>query len=282
MRLDRTASVYLFQPWNRWLRPRRTGIPILMYHRVPEVDRCSKHPYYCTNTAVETFARQIRFLYENGYRTVNVTEAFRRVQTNVKAQKLVAITFDDGYGDFYRNVFPILNRYGYSATMFLPTAFIADFPKQFKGEDCLTWSQVRELRKAGMEFGSHSVNHPQLRDVGPKELQREIHDSKRQIEDKLGAPVVTFSYPYAFPEADPEFVKKLQTLLCESGYRSGVSTIIGRVRQSDNPFFLKRLPVNSHDDPRFFRAKLEGGYDWLHKVQYVSKLMSARRHTAER
>ena len=57
----------------------------------------------------------------------------------------------------------------------------------------------------------------------------------------------------------------------------GVTTVIGRVERSDNPFFMKRLPVNSADDLRFFQAKLEGGYDWLRTVQYVSKLRTGGR-----
>jgi len=253
----------------RW----QTKVPILMYHRVPKVDHCSTHPYYCTATAVAVFEQQVRFLQENGYRGVSVSEAFRAVQRPARdeGQKLVAITFDDGYQDFYTHAFPILNRYGYSATVFLPTAYIGDSSRRFKEEECLTWAQVRELRKVGVEFGSHTVTHPQLRDVGPERLREEVVGSKAEIEQRLGESVGTFSYPYAFPETDREFVARLRGVLQESGYQVGVSTILGRAVSSDNRLFMKRLPVNSHDDLPLFQAKLEGGYDWLHRVQYASK-----------
>jgi peptidoglycan/xylan/chitin deacetylase (PgdA/CDA1 family) len=281
MRADRLATLYFFDPVRRFMRLSGSGIPILMYHRIPEEDTCTTHPYYCTNTAVPVFEQQIAFLHRSGYRSVSVTEAFRLAQARATGEKLVAITFDDGYQDFYTNAFPVLNRYGYSATVYLPTAYIGDSSRRFKETDCLTWSQVRELRKAGIEFGSHTVTHPQLRNVGPEQLRQEIRDSKLQIEEKLGEPAETFAYPYAFPEGDRGFVERLRGVLSESGYRSGVSTIIGRARISDNPFHMRRLPANSHDDLRLFQTKLEGGYDWLHTLQYAAKLRPRRLNSPE-
>ena len=110
---------------------------------------CTGHPYYCTNTAVRVFEQQIRFLRQDGYRAVSLADAYGYVRDASPGERLVAITFDDGYADFYTNALPILHRYGYSATVFLPTAYIGNVSRQFKGADCLTWSQVRELRKAG-------------------------------------------------------------------------------------------------------------------------------------
>jgi peptidoglycan/xylan/chitin deacetylase (PgdA/CDA1 family) len=270
-RADRLATLHFFHPLRR-LRAQGAGIPILMYHSISECGDSARHPYYRTSTTVKMFEQQVRFLHENGYRTVGVTEASMRMQTLKPTEKRVAITFDDGYLDFYTNAFPILNHYGYSATVFLPTDFIGQTAHQFKGVECLTWSQVRELRKAGVGFGSHTVTHPQLHTVSTEQLRTEVGRSKDEIEKQLGESVDTFAYPYAFPETDRAFVETLREALQENEYRSGVTTIIGRTKPSDNPFFMRRLPVNSHDDPRLFQAKLEGGYDWLRTAQYVSKL----------
>ncbi len=186
-------------------------------------------------------------------------------------EKPVVLTFDDGYQDFYTDAFPLLNRFGYSATVFLPTAYIGDAGRPFKGLECLTWGQVRELHQAGVEFGSHTVTHPKLHTMGAEELTREVRCSKERIEDELGCQVKSFSYPYAFPETDRTFVPKLQRILEETGYEDGVSTIIGRLDPTCNRMFMKRLPINSDDDIRFFQAKLEGAYDWLHAAQYALK-----------
>jgi peptidoglycan/xylan/chitin deacetylase (PgdA/CDA1 family) len=270
-RADRLATLHFFHPLQR-LRDRGTRIPILMYHSISNSDDSSQHPYYRTTTTPKMFDQQIRLLHQKGYRAVSVTEASRLMQTAHHAGNLVGITFDDGYQDFHTNAFPILNRYGYSATVFLPTAYIGQASRQFKGAQCLRWNQVRELRKAGIEFGSHTVTHPQLRSVTTEQMRTEVGRSKDEIQQQLGEPVETFAYPYAFPETDRTFVDILRSALQENEYRSGVTTIIGRTEASDDPLFMRRLPVNSDDDPLLFQAKIEGGYDWLRTVQYASKL----------
>ena len=57
---------------------------------------------------------------------------------------------------------------------------------------------------------------------------------------------------------------------------NGVCTIIGTAGPSDDTYFLPRLPINSHDDLRLFRAKLEGAYDWLHVAQRWYKSLFGR------
>jgi peptidoglycan/xylan/chitin deacetylase (PgdA/CDA1 family) len=159
----------------------------------------------------------------------------------------------------------------------LPTAYIGDTASKFKGIECLTWSQIRELHKVGVHFGSHTVTHPQLRSMKTEDVRTEVRASKATIEDKLSAPVKSFAYPFAFPETDRVFRQRLRAILVEAGYEFGVSTILGTADRTDDRFFMKRLPMNSSDDLRFFGAKLEGAYDWLHTLQYVRKLVGKGR-----
>ncbi len=276
-RADRLATVYFFHPLRK-LRAQGKRIPILMYHSISDRDDSARHPYYRTVTAPRVFARHLKFLHDRGYRTISLNDAVRLLrEPDADVQNTVVITFDDGFLDFYTHAFPLLNIYGFSATMFLPTAYIDHTVQKFKGVKCLTWSQVRELRKAGVEFGSHTVTHPQLRSVSTEQMRVEVGRSKDDIEEKLGERVEAFAYPYAFPETDATFVEILRDSLQENEYGSGVTTVIGRANRSDNPFFMKRLPVNSADDVLFLQAKLEGGYDWLRTVQYAAKLKSLGR-----
>jgi hypothetical protein len=79
---------------------------------------------------------------------------------------------------------PVLSQYGFSATMFLPNAYIGEKPVSFKGKDCLTWEEVRELKQHGVLFGSHTVTHPQLRELSAAAIHEEIANSKAAIEEK--------------------------------------------------------------------------------------------------
>jgi peptidoglycan/xylan/chitin deacetylase (PgdA/CDA1 family) len=159
--------------------------------------------------------------------------------------------------------------------MFLPTAHIGDSTRSFQGKECLTWNEVRELRKYGISFGSHTVSHPQLCGLNAKAVREEVVVSKDTIEQGLGCAVQSFAYPFAFPQLDTGFKARLRETLREAGYRNGVCTNIGRSCSSSDPFFLQRLPINSGDDRRLFHAKLVGAYDWVSKPQYLVKAVKS-------
>jgi peptidoglycan/xylan/chitin deacetylase (PgdA/CDA1 family) len=271
-RFDRFATLYVFHPLNGIASGNNRAIPILMYHSIAD-DREAVHPYYRTSTSPAQFAAQMKYLFNHGYRTACLAEAVGQLQSSAApAERLVVVTFDDGFRDFYAQAFPVLRQYGFHATVFLPTAFIDDTARSFKGKDCLTWSEVRELNQMGTRFGSHTVTHPQLRDLSSVLIDEEIKNSKNTIEDKLGCAIDSFAYPYAFPQSDTDFKKKLQETLRMAGYSSGVCTVVGRANRKSEPLFLERLPVNSCDDQALLQAKLAGSYDWIAKPQYLAKL----------
>lgn len=206
--------------------------------------------------------------------------ALRSLEQGEKRDRRVVVTFDDGYADFYSAAYPILSEYGFKATVFLVSGHTGDQRLQFKGKECLTWSEVRELHSKGICIGSHTVTHPELKLLNRAEVEYEISRSKQAIEDKIGSSVKSFSYPFAFPEADQAFTGFLESKLAGHGYQNGVSTIIGRASGRSHRFFLPRLPVNTWDDVRFFQAKLEGAYDWVHAFQYAHKLIRTKQHSA--
>ncbi len=190
---------------------------------------------------------------------------------------MVVLTFDDGYRDFYTDAYPVLEKYGLSATVFLPTAFVGQTTRQFNERSCMTWREVNELSAWGITFGSHTVNHPELRVLPRDRVQDELRRSREVLQDRLGQSVDSFSYPYAFPEDDVDFVHFLRDTLEACGYKNGVTTILGRSSPGDDPFFLKRLPVNSEDDIPLFRAKMSGAYDWMRFPQKIRKRLMKRR-----
>jgi peptidoglycan/xylan/chitin deacetylase (PgdA/CDA1 family) len=277
MRLDRSLTLHFFQPLqNLGLRAGGLHLPILMYHSISDAPEPGVSPYYRVCTSPRRFAEHMQSLAESGWQGVTLRDGLDLLAGKKQSTaRPVAITFDDGFHDFYTAAFPILKQHGFSATMYLPTAFIGDDRRLFKSRTCLTWGEIRELQQTGVEFGSHTVNHPVLYDLSWQEIERELAPSKERIEQELGETIASFAYPYAFPQEDAPFAKTFAGLLRDAGYCNCVTTVIGRAQPDGSPFSLKRLPANDDDDPALLEAKLTGAYDWLSGPQSWSK--TARR-----
>lgn len=250
--------------------PSFQGIPILMYHSVSDSTEDWVPHYFRVTTKPQTFERHLEILADRGYGARPLREIGALLENKKTPKKNVILTFDDGFKDVFTTVAPLLGRYGFSATVFLPTHYI-DRPGEelTKGKTHLGWADVRELASQGIEFGSHTVNHPMLRYCEREVIAREVTESKKIIEDKTGVPVVSFSNPYRLPFEERKTVEFLTDCLRGAGYRYAVSTMIGIARSLDNGFFLNRLPMNDDDDERLFIAKLEGAYNWVNIPQYL-------------
>lgn len=270
-RLDRLLSTHMVGPLLRfgehWRVPR---IPILMYHGIQEGAGREKLFREIHITPAE-FARQMQYLRSAGYRTVDLIEALAILDSGASCEKTFVITFDDGYRDFYTAAFPVLQSCGFSATVFLITGFMPDAERAAVPARYMNWAEVREVCAHGIRIGSHSVTHPFLSRITVEQIDSELERSKRSIEDKLGVLVDSFAYPYAFPEHDGRFIRHISERLDSLGYRNAVSTIIGSAGPRSNRYLLPRLPMNAHDDPELFVAKVEGSYDWMHAVQSLRK-----------
>lgn len=277
LRADRLATLYLSYPFRRIIFPlHRLSVPILMYHSISHPSEKQRHPYFETATSPTVFAEHIKFLKESGYRTITLAEAIQYIESGTPdSVAKVVITCDDGFKDFYTEAFPVLDRHQATATVFLPTSYIAEERRQFKSWECMRWSEVRELRKAGIDFGSHTLTHQHLKCLKRSEIDTELRCSKERIENELGCSVESFSYPFAFPETDSAFKVMLKDLLKTLGYKNGVTTVVGTLGVGDDLYFMPRLPINSWDDLPLFRAKLAGAYNWLRYVQYAAKLNNA-------
>jgi peptidoglycan/xylan/chitin deacetylase (PgdA/CDA1 family) len=275
LRLDRFTTLCIAH-LSQEGRSAVESIPVLMYHSISDEEQADLHPYFRTTTSRAMFASQMEHLYRNNYEACSPQQAADFLSSpSVPSRKKVVITFDDGFRDFYCEAFPVLSRFNFTASVFLPTAYIGDSTLKFKGRDCLSWSEVKEMQRYGITFGSHTVTHPQLRALNRETVKEEVTVSKSTIEEKTGSTVESFCYPYAFPAPDNDFKKMLRELLSQAGYRQGFTTMIGRANACSDPLFFERLPVNGCDDSAFFCAKLLGAYDWVAKPQSAIQFLKS-------
>jgi len=268
-RLDRLITLAVARPLRR-LAHAAPGIPVLMYHSISNDDLPQPHPYFNTGTSPRAFADQMRYLRDEHYNVLTLGELHRLLDGHhAVPERSVVLTFDDGYRDFLTEAWPVLREHGFPATVFLSTDFVGS---SHMGRACLSWDEIRQAKSEGVVFGSHTASHPHLVALHEGEIAREWISSKARIEQELGEKIDLFAYPFTFPEANAGFVRRLYRILQDAGYVQGVTTIVGTALASEGNYFLPRLPINTFDDVRFFRAKLDGDYDWVHGPQLLYKL----------
>jgi peptidoglycan/xylan/chitin deacetylase (PgdA/CDA1 family) len=276
-----------------------------MYHSISRRDESQVGDYFKLCTTPERFRLQMETLKKHGHTATDLEtglEHLRRSTLNSQPStpnpRPLVLTFDDGLRNFYTEALPVLAGFGFTATVYLPTAFVGDSRRSFAphggsrpsplnhalsaDSDCLTWSEVRECQKLGIRFGAHTVSHAKLYDLPWPDIEAEVRDCRSDIEAHLGRPVTTFAYPYAFPQADREFCSRLRETLAASGYQSCATTIVGRVAKGDDSFTLRRLPANGEDDPALLLAKVTGSYDWMAPAQCAAKRLKGMLHNGPR
>ncbi len=269
MRLDRMLCLTA----GKYLRPAsKIRIPILMYHSVSEEQKPVKHPYFSTTVTTAVFKAHLNFLKEHNYKIINLNQISGYLKQDVNEQKLAVITFDDGYRDFYENAFPLLQEFGFTATVFVPSGIISENGiSMLEGQVLMNWQQIRECQANNIEVGSHSLTHGVLVNGTRQSLETELKESKKILEQKLNTSITSFAYPYCFPAENKEFVLLLKEILLDSDYKTGVTTSIGLATEKSDNLILSRIPVNDFDDLQLFSAKLNGYYDFLYLLQILFK-----------
>ena len=253
------------------------------------------------------FEQEMRYLAKH-YKVVSLSDLLTRLEDG-SPERTLAITFDDGYLDNYENAFPVLQRYGLPATIFLTTGSVdsrlplwfeqlagavkktsldhldleLDIPRRFwmrttaerldangaifsvlrglpdkqrrdwldvilrqlgaveadrdRYGKMLTWDQVRLMKSRGIDFGGHTVTHPFIARLTPEQVEWEVGECKRRIEDELQLPVASFAYPNGREE---DFGKWNKNVVRSAGYRAAVTTIWGLNYRSTDPMELRR------------------------------------------
>lgn len=217
--------------------PQSIKVPILVYHYVENVTDHRDTIRKSLNTNPQLLAKQIETLKNAGYKFITPKELMDILDGKLRPpRKSVILSFDDGYRDFYTDVFPILKKYRVKAVAYIVSGFI-DKPNYMFVE------QIKEIAKSELvEIGAHTVGHIPLQGVSLELAKKEIEESKKTLEKLLKVPVVSFAYP------DGQFDHQAINLVKGAGLRSAVSTIHGNDANQENKYFLYRIHPGQNVD----------------------------------
>lgn len=204
--------------------------PILAYHHI-----ALKRPQNSYYVSPQIFDAQMKWLIDNSYHIISFDTFYKAATGQAKLpKKPVVITFDDGDRDQFQNAFPILKKYGLTATFFIKI--------NSANKSGMNWGQLRELAAAGNIIGSHSVNHDNMINMSESRLKYELEESKKILEQNIGVKIKYFCYPGGeYSDATVRATKK-------AGYLAAVTTKHKVYQEIKNDSSILTLPRVHIDD----------------------------------
>ncbi len=240
-------------------------IPIVLYHRIgPPEEALGLRSIYVSPRA---FAEQMAYLHRQGYTTLSPAQIPPILRGERKPPKRpIVLTFDDGSHTVYTSAFPVLDKNGLKAVVFIVAGLVGQISlwcndKEAEPHRLMSWEELTELQKYGHYLESHTINHPWLSRLTPSKTREELDSSKKLLEDKLGRPVSSVAYPYG------DYTREVIQITQEVGYQWACSTHIGNRHQPEDLFQLKRVLVGPDTSLSRFKYRLSGLYDLEYKLK---------------
>jgi len=200
-------------------------IPVLNYHKVDSLN-------HALSVSPQEFEEQMEYLYKEQYHTISPDQLMAYLKHGKELpEKPILITFDDGYLDNYTNAYPIMKKYGFTATIFIVTNLVGHDPR------FITWDQVREMQQNGTVFGSHTVNHTSLTSLTKQQIIDELTQSRAEIAHQLGKPPKYFAYPTGTYNAE------IEEMVRTAGYKAAFTIQYGQVGGDSDLYALERIPI---------------------------------------
>ncbi len=208
---------------------------VLIYHKIGD----NRTP--STNVSIIKFKKQMQYLHDEGYKVLSLKTLIQMMKNNITLpRKSVVLTFDDGYKTVFTNAFPVIQKYGYPITVFLPTEAI-----EKKYPDYMSMKQIKIMMKYGVDFESHSYSHPRMA-YKPKNwsykqyklwIKRELDKSIRFFERYFGYKPYAFAIPYG------EYNKTVINIAKKAGFSAILTQDPGSVSIYTPLYLIPREPI---------------------------------------
>ena len=239
--------------WNR------KRVVILCYHGVTE--RLKRNPSDSAGLHIraERFEAQLDYLRRH-YHVISLAEFLRARENNHSLpDRSVVLTFDDGYRNFLTGALPRLIARKMPVCVFLITDRIQPENQthvnkwsESDDETFLSWNEVKELQRHGVEFGSHTCSHPKLSEMLVAEAEQELRASHEKIASHLSQTTMPLAFPYgSYSEAVLAITRTLP-------YSCALTTDAGTNSSLTDPFLLRRNLIGDDDDEALFAARVSG------------------------
>lgn len=240
------------------------NVPILAYHKVK-----NSFEIGITRITVSAFERQVKYLFEHNYYSITLSD-FKNKKFKSSKYSPVIITFDDADESIYFHALPILEKYGFRATVFVVSDYVGkyntwDYNLFGNRSKHLNWQQIKTLCQKGWEIGSHTASHKDLTRLSDEQVITELTTSKIRIEESINKPVDFLSYPFN------RFNEQIILLTKQAGYEGGCSLFTQNYYTNKfADYVIPRLGVYLTDTINTYKNKLNNSRFELVKQRVIS------------
>ena len=255
--------------FSLYVNKKKYEVPVIMYHRV--INNPENEGVYGTYIYEDMFKKHLQYLKDKNYTVITFKDLDKIGWRNrfEKDRKYIILTFDDGYKDNYDLAFPILKEFNFKATIFLMgSSTYNEWDVKAGGEKefpLMSVEMIKEMQDYGIEFGAHTFNHPKLNTLSNEEIEHQIVDVKKPLEEKIGKEIITFAYPYGILN---DYAKEMAK---KAGYIFALATDSGSVCLSDDLYQIRRIAIFPNTNLFSFKRKVAGNYNFI-KIKREERL----------
>ncbi|MDD3056254.1 MAG: polysaccharide deacetylase family protein [Aliarcobacter sp.] len=233
---------------------------VLMYHMISEHLPKNKSKFNRLRVKPSEFEKQLIWLKNNNFKSYTLSEL---VDLEQIPEKSIIITFDDGYEDNFINAFPLLEKYGFKATIYIvlnrfeqnwaTDKDLNQSSNELNNEKMLSNEQINEMINSGLiEIGSHTLDHVNLPKLTNEEKTIQLKESKEKIEEIFNITCNSFAYPFGF--FDKDSVKIVEDL----GYTNATTTVNG---------VFDKTKYSNYEIPRIMVSGRQGLFSFILKMK---------------
>jgi peptidoglycan/xylan/chitin deacetylase (PgdA/CDA1 family) len=251
-------------------------LPVLLYHRV---GRSAGDRHRELTVPPRAFERHVRWLVRRGFRAITASDwnAWRTGSRSLP-RKPVLLTFDDAYSDLAEYAFPILERHGFGANVFVVSGELGGRASWQADPDLarlplLSPEQLRQVGEEGIEVGAHGRTHANLTLATEEELRSEIELGTAELASAVGHSIASFAYPYgAFNERALRQVRQLFSSAFTA--HDGVNTL------RTDPHLMWRTMVQPSDSLLELELRMRLGRNPIERARTTLRIRSRLKRLA--
>lgn len=224
---------------------------------------------------LDAFRRQMEYFASGGFRILTMDEALRYMQKTSPrgAACPIALTFDNGFRDFYEEAYPLLMEHGFPGTLLVSPEKVGKKITIAGNEvSYVTWEMLREMADGDITIGAYEDGHWNINKIPEDRVRRHVIEYKKQLEDGLGTEIQYFGVKEGVPNGS------IRALIKSQGYRAFLTQCptnrrpdllaIGRIQVDDDDFNIFLTKVSK--TYLFFKDKRSWKYIRKYRLDRVA------------